>query len=96
MSAQATNFEALLREALVPVEVGREVVGDADEPGPQRPAVGLPQRALEVTVGLQERLLGEVLSVMVVADSVVAVRVDVAQMAAVQLREAGVELGLVL
>ena len=64
--------------------------------GPQRPAVGLAQRALEVPVGLQEGLLGEVLGVVVVADPVVAVGVDVAQVAAVELGEASVELRLVL
>ena len=36
-------------------------------------------RALEVPVGLQEGLLGEVLGVVVVADPVVRVGVDVAQ-----------------
>ena len=67
---------------------------DPDEPRPQRAAVGLAQRALEVPVGLQEGLLGEVLGVVVVADAVVAVGVDVAQMRAVQLAESGVQLGL--
>ena len=53
--------------------------------GPQRPAVGLRLRALEVAIGLQERLLGEVLGVVVVADPVVRVAVDVAQVRPVQL-----------
>ena len=44
-------------------------------------------RALEVPVGLQERLLGEVLGVVVVADPVVRVRVDVAQVRPVELGE---------
>ena len=49
-------------------------MGDADQPGPQRPAVGLALRALEVPVGLEEGLLGQVLGVVVVADPVVASR----------------------
>ena len=80
----------------VTVEVGRQVVRDADEPRPQRPAVGFAQRPLEVAVGLQKRLLGEVLGIVVVADPVVAVGVDVAQVGAVELGEPGVELRLVL
>src|SRR5436190_12062483 len=47
-------------------------------------------------IGLQERLLGEVFGVMVIAHSVVAVGVHVAQVAAIQLGEAGVEFGFVL
>ena len=65
----------------VAVEVRGEVVGDADQPRPQRAAVGLALRALEVAVGLQERLLREVLGVVVVANPVVRVGVDVAQVA---------------
>ena len=42
-------------------------------------------RALEVPVGLQERLLREVLGVVVVAHPVVRVGVDVAQVRPVQL-----------
>ena len=49
-------------------------------------------RALEVPVGLQERLLGQVLGVVVVAHPVVRVRVDVAQVRPVELAEVGVEL----
>ncbi len=75
----------------VAVVVGGEVVSDPDQPRPQRPPVGLAQRALEVPVGLQERLLGEVLGVVVVADPVVGVAVDVAQMRAVELGEVRVE-----
>ena len=55
----------------------------------------LAQRALEVPVGLQEGLLGEVLGIVVVADAVVAVGVDVAQVGAVELGEASVQLSLV-
>ena len=53
------------------------------------------ERALEVPVGLQKRLLGQVLGVVMVADPVVAVGVDVPQVRLVQLRKAPVELGLV-
>ena len=63
---------------------------------PLRPSLGFAQRALEVAVGLQEGLLGEVLGVMVVANSVVAVRVHVAQMRFVELSEPSVELGFAL
>ena len=63
----------------VAVEVRREVVGDPDEPRAQRAAVGLALRALEVPVGLQEGLLGQVLRVVVIAHAVVRVRVHVAQ-----------------
>ena len=69
-------------------------MGDADEPRAQRAAVGLALGALEVPVGLQEGLLGEVLGVVVVADAVVGVGVDVAQVIAVELLEVAVELGL--
>ena len=69
----------------VAVEVGSEVVGDPDQPGPQRPPVGFALGALEVTVGLKEGLLGQILGVVVVADAVVGVAVDVAQMGAVEL-----------
>ena len=75
----------------VAVVVRREVVGDADQPRAQRAAVRLALRALEVAVGLQERLLGEVLGVVVVAHPVVRVGVDVAQVRAVQLGELAVE-----
>ena len=51
-------------------------------------------RALEVAVGLQERLLGQVLGVVMVADAVVGVAVHVAQMRPVELRELRVELRL--
>ena len=78
----------------VAVEVGGEVVGDADQPRAQRPAVGLALRALEVAVGLQERLLGQILGVVMVADAVVGVAVDVAQMRAVEVGELRVELRL--
>ena len=78
----------------VAVVVGGEVVGDPDQPGPQRPAVGLAPGALEVPVGLQEGLLGEVLGVVVVADPVVGVGVDVAQVGPVEILEGAVELRL--
>src|SRR5215210_1714306 len=45
----------------VAVEVGGEVVRDADEPGPHGPPVRLALSPLEVAVGLKERLLGQVL-----------------------------------
>ena len=51
-------------------------------------------RALEVAVGLEERLLGQVLGVVVVADAVVGVAVDVAQVRPVELAERAVELEL--
>ena len=57
----------------------------------QRPPVGLPLGALEVAVGLQERLLGDVLGVVVVAEAVVEVAVDVAKVRAVELAELRVE-----
>ena len=69
----------------VAVQVGGEVVGDADQPRAQRPAVGLALRALEVAVGLQERLLGQVLRVVVIADAVVRVAVHVAQVRPVEI-----------
>ena len=55
---------------------------------------GLAPRALEVPVGLKERLLGQVLGVVVVAHPVVRVRVDVAQVGPVEVLEGAVELGL--
>src|SRR5687767_8306393 len=62
---------------------------------PQRPALRLPLSTLEVPVRLQERLLREVLGVVVVAHPVVGVRVHVAQMGAIEVREGSVEPGLV-
>src|SRR5215208_5399422 len=79
----------------VAVEVRGQVVGDADQPGPQRPAVRLALGAVEVPVGLQKGLLGEVLGVVVIAHPVVGVGVDVAQVCPVQLREVAVEAFLV-
>src|SRR5437763_1999171 len=79
----------------VAVVVRREVVGDADQPGPQRASVRLRARPCEVAVGLKERLLRQVLGVVVVADPVVAVAVHVAEVGAVQLGELAVELRLV-
>jgi hypothetical protein len=76
------------------VVVGGEVVSDPDEPRAERAAVRLPPGALEVAVGLEERLLGDVLGVVVVADPVVRVRVDVTEVIAVELLEGAVELGL--
>ena len=52
-------------------------------------------RAREVPVRLQERLLGQVLGVVMVAHPVVRVRVDVLQVRLVERGEVGVELGLV-
>ena len=60
-------------------------MGDADQPWAQGPAVGLALGALEVTVGLQERLLGEVLGVVVIANAVVGVAVYVPQVGSVEL-----------
>src|SRR3954449_2569970 len=79
----------------VAVVVRREVVGDADQPRPQRSSARLPLRTVEVAVGLEEGLLGEVLGVVMVAGAVVAVAVDVAQVRAVQLAEVAVEARLV-
>jgi len=88
-------LEVGLRPArAVAVVVRREVVGDPDQPGPERPPVRLGQRPGEVTVRLEEGLLGEVLGVVVVPDPVIAVAVDVPQVQAVELRELAVELGL--
>src|SRR3954453_8925735 len=85
-----------LRAARAVAEVvGREVVDDADEPWPEWAAVRLAQRALEVAIGLQERLLGEVLGVVVGGDAGVGVAVDVAQVRAVEVAELGVQLRLV-
>ena len=75
----------------VAVVVGRQVVRDPDQPRPQRAPLRLALRALEVPVGLQERLLREVLGVVVVAHPVVRVRVDVAQVRLVERGELGVE-----
>ncbi len=60
-------------------------MGDADQPRAQRPAVGLALGALEVAVGLQEGLLGQVLGIVVVAHAIVGVAVDVAQVGAIEL-----------
>src|SRR5262245_16047583 len=79
----------------IAIEVGRQVVRDADQPWPQRATVRLPQRPLVVAIGLQEGLLGQVLGVVVVAHSVVRVGVDVPQVLPVKLRELPIELGLV-
>ena len=69
-------------------------MGDPDQPRPQRPAVGLAPGPVEVPVGLQEGLLGEVLGVVVVADPVVGVGVDVAQVGPVEVLEGAVQLRL--
>src|SRR5262245_52991098 len=79
----------------VAIEVRREVVRDADQPWPQRAAVGLPQRPLVVAIGLQEGLLGQVLGVVVIANPVVGVGVDVPKVRSVELRELLIELRLV-
>src|SRR5207344_3464195 len=63
-------------------------------PGPQRPAVRLAPSPVEMAIGLQERLLGEVLGVVLVANPVVGVGIDVAQVSAVEVLESAVELGL--
>src|SRR4051794_6261595 len=78
----------------VAVVVRCEVVRDPDEPGPERPPIRLSASALEVPVGLEECLLGDVLGVVVVADPVVGVRIDVAQVVAVEALEGAVELSL--
>src|SRR4051812_4468408 len=78
----------------VAVVVRGEVVGDPDQPRTQRSAVRLAPRPLEVPIGLKKGLLGDVLRVVMVADPVVRVRVDVAQMGAVELLEGAVELRL--
>ena len=69
-------------------------MGDPDQPRPQRPPVGLAPGAVEVPVGLQEGLLGQVLGVVVVAHPVVGVGVDVAQVGPVEVLEGAVELRL--
>ena len=51
-------------------------------------------RALEMPVGLEKRLLGQILGVVMVADAVVGVAVDVAQMRAVEIGELPIELRL--
>ena len=78
----------------VAVVVRGEVVGDPDEPGAKRAPVRLAPGALEVAVRLEERLLGDVLGVVVVTDPVVRVRVDIAQVIAIELLEGAIELGL--
>ena len=55
---------------------------------------GLSLGALEVAIGLQERLLGQILGVVMVADAVVGIAVDIAQMSPIELGELGVELRL--
>jgi hypothetical protein len=75
------------------VVVGSEVVRDPDEPRSQGTPVRLAAGALEVPVCLEEGLLGDVLGVVVVADAVVGVRVDVAQVIAIELLEGAIELG---
>src|SRR4029453_18320336 len=57
---------------------------------PRRAAIGLPPCPLKVPVGLQESLLGDVLGVVVVADAIVGVRVDVAKVIAVEALEGAV------
>src|SRR5438270_4423692 len=89
-------LEVGLRAArAVAVVVRREVVGDPDQPGPERPPVRLRSGALEVPVRLEEGLLREVLGVVVVAHLVVAVAVDVAQVGAVELGELAIQLAFV-
>ena len=95
----SSDWRSLVERALrlaraVAIEIGGEVVGDADQPRAQRPPVGLALRALEMAVGLQEGLLCQVLRIVMVPDAVVGVAVDVAQMGAVELRELRVELDL--
>ena len=69
-------------------------MGDANQPWTQRPPVGFPLSPLEVAIGLQEGLLCEVLGVVMVANAVIGVAVDVAQVCLVQLGELGIELRL--
>jgi hypothetical protein len=78
----------------IAVEVGGEVVSDPDQPRAQRPSVRLASRPFEVPVGLEKGLLGEVLRVVMVADPVVRVGIDVAQVGSIQVLEGTVELGL--
>src|SRR5436190_13606092 len=88
-------LEHALRPARpIAVIVRGQVVRDADEPGSQGAPVRLTARALEVSVGLEERLLSDVLRVMVVAHAVVRVRIDVAEVVAIETLEGAVELGL--
>src|SRR5829696_2955806 len=77
----------------VAVVVGREVVRNPDEPGPQRAAVGFTAGALEVAICLEEGLLGDVLGIVVVPDAVIRVGVDVAEVVAIELLEGAIELG---
>src|SRR6185503_13066483 len=79
----------------VAIQVRRQIVGDPDEPRSQWTAVRLVHGPLEVPVGLQERLLRQVLGVVVVPHPVVGVRVDVPQVCPVELRELAIELLLV-
>src|SRR5204862_1252560 len=71
-----------------------EVVCAAEAPRAQRAAVRLPPGALEVPIGLEKGLLGDVLRVVVVPDPVVRVRVHVTEVVAVEVLERAVELGL--
>src|SRR5215208_7162702 len=84
--------DALRAASAVAVVVRGEVVGDADEPGAERAPVRLAPGSLEVPIRLEERLLGDVLGVVMVTDAVVRVRVDVAQMVAIELLEGAIEL----
>src|SRR5205823_3206188 len=78
----------------VAVEVGSEVVSDADQPRAQRASVRFALGPLEVAVCLQECLLRQVLGIVVVSDAVVGVAVHVSEVSPVELRELGVELRL--
>ena len=93
--APASSMLVCGRRDAVAVVVRRQVVRDADQPRPQRAPLGLLLGAREVPVGLQERLLGQVLRVVVIAHAVVRVRVDVLEVCLVELAEVRVELGLV-
>ena len=93
-SSEPSSIEEERPTRAIAIEIGGQIVGDTDQPWAQRPPVRLALGALEMTVGLQEGLLGEVLRVVMVADPIVGVAVDVAQMSAIQLGELGVELRL--
>ncbi len=69
-------------------------MSDADQPRSQWPSIGPPPCTIEVSVGLQEGLLGQILGVVMVADSVIGIGIDVAQVGPVEILEGAVELGL--
>ena len=80
----------------VAMEVRGEVVRDPDQPGPERPSVRFLAGPRKMPVGLQKCLLGQVLGVVMVADPVVRVRIDIPEMIAVELLEFAIDFGLVV